>query len=237
MFRGRIIPDAPPSCAKLAAHSCTAIRMATAPKVEFFYDCSSPWTYFAFTRFQPLAAELNLAVLWRPILVGGVFNAVNQEVYASREALFKGENQRRLDYYMKDLQDWASLCGLPMQWPAGHPISSVKAMRGAYFALEQGCIVEYSEAVFRTYWCSDTPNIADEQVLRAICAEVGLDDNALLAATELPEYKDKLRTATDEVIQRGGFGSPTIFIDGTDMYFGNDRLPLVEHRLRELVGG
>ena len=166
--------------------------MATAPKVEFFYDCSSPWTYFAFTRFQPLAAELNLAVLWRPILVGGVFNAVNQEVYASREALFKGENQRRLDYYMKDLQDWASLCGLPMQWPAGHPISSVKAMRGAYFALEQGCIVEYSEAVFRTY------AMEEQAVIQWHALQVGepsyLTDEELAKLDELgsEEYRRQL---------------------------------------------
>ena len=209
--------------------------MANQPKVEFFYDCSSPWTYFAFTRFQPLMRELGLQPLWRPILVGGVFNAVNQEVYASRQALLTGENPRRLDYYMKDLGDWAALCGLNLHWPADHPISSVKAMRGAYFAQEQGCLVPYSEAVFATYWCSDTPNIADDDVLRAICGRVGLNGDELLKAASDQRYKDQLRIATEEVIQRGGFGSPTIFINDDDMYFGNDRLALVEHRLRTLL--
>jgi 2-hydroxychromene-2-carboxylate isomerase len=46
----------------------------------------------------------------------------------------------------------------------------------------------------------------------------------------LPEYKEKLKANTDELIERGGFGSPTIFADGV-MFFGNDRLALVEHAL------
>ena len=118
--------------------------MSDAPEVEFFYDCSSPWTYFAFTRMLPLAKTLDLPVRWRPILVGGVFNAVNQEVYSQREAMFAGHNSRRLNYYLKDLQDWARLCGVTIEMPEGHPISSVKAMRGAFYAEEQGLLLPYS---------------------------------------------------------------------------------------------
>lgn len=206
------------------------------PRLEFFYDCSSPWTYFAFTRIIPLAQELEIPIIWRPILVGGVFNAVNQELYAQREAMFAGKNQRRLDYFLKDLHDWARLCGLNIRMPPGHPISSVKAMRGAYYAQEQNQLVAYSRAVFETYWSSDTPDIADDTVLRKICEQVGMDGDGLLAAITQQHYKDQLRTATDEVIQRGAYGSPTLFINTDDMYFGNDRLPLVEAKLRALVG-
>ena len=53
--------------------------------IEFFFDCSSPWTYLGFHNVQPLAAELKVPIHWRPILVGGVFNSVNPSVYASRE--------------------------------------------------------------------------------------------------------------------------------------------------------
>ncbi len=210
--------------------------MKQTPTVEFFYDCSSPWTYFAFTRIRPLLADLGVPITWRPILVGGVFNAVNQQVYAHREALFTGANPRQLKHFMKDLQDWAALCNLPLQWPDGHPISSVKAMRGAFVALEQDLLEPYSEAVFATYWCSDTPDISDDAVLRGICERVGLDGDAFLQTIALPRYKDLLRSTTDELIERGGFGSPSIFINGDDMYFGNDRLPLVEYRLRQLLG-
>lgn len=210
--------------------------MAKVIELEFFYDCSSPWTYFAFTRIIPLMTGLALPVRWRPILVGGVFNAVNRQVYSTREALFTdSDNRRRLDYYLKDLGDWAALCGVTAIWPEGHPINSVKAMRGTFYAEEQGLLEPYSRAVFSAYWGGVTPDISRDEVLAAICQDVGLDAEGFFNAIASQPYKDLLRNNTDELIERGGFGSPTIFINGDDMYFGNDRLPLVEHRLRQLL--
>ncbi|MDH4040585.1 MAG: 2-hydroxychromene-2-carboxylate isomerase [Gammaproteobacteria bacterium] len=205
-------------------------------EVEFFYDCSSPWTYFAFTRMVPLAERLGLPVRWRPILVGGVFNAVNQQVYAARQDMFTNPaNSRKMAYYLKDLGDWAALCGVTAVMPPGHPISSVRAMRGAFYAEEQGLLLPYSAAVFASYWGGVAPDITSDAVLLDICLEVGLDAEGFFNAIASPAYKDLLRRNTDELIERGGFGSPTIFINGDDMYFGNDRLPLVEHRLRQLL--
>jgi 2-hydroxychromene-2-carboxylate isomerase len=209
--------------------------MADLPEFEFFYDCSSPWTYFAFTRVVPMMEQLGVPIRWRPVLVGGIFNAVNQEVYSAREAMFNGENKRRLDYYIKDMQDWARLCDVRAEMPPGHPINSVKAMRGAFFAEEQGLVVPYSRAVFETYWGSDTPDVSSDEVLTNICTAVGLDSTGFFDAITRQEYKDRLRANTDEVIARGAYGSPTMFINGDDMYFGNDRLPLVEYRLRGLL--
>ena len=209
--------------------------MSRQPEVEVFYDCSSPWTYFAFTRAIPMAERLGIPIRWRPILVGGVFNAVNRELYAQREDAFTNPaNKRKMDYYLKDMQDWARLCGVTITLPPGHPISSVKAMRGAFFAEEQGRLVPYSRDVFETYWGGDNPDIASDAVLADICARVGLDTTGFFRAISDPHYKALLRRNTDELIARGGFGSPTLFIDGDDMYFGNDRLALVEHRLLAL---
>jgi 2-hydroxychromene-2-carboxylate isomerase len=210
--------------------------MALTPELEFFYDCSSPWTYFAFTRIIPLMEQLGLPIRWRPILVGGVFNAVNQDLYAAREAMFNNHDSPRLKYYVKDMQDWAQLCGVRAEVPQGHPISSVKAMRGAFYAQEQGLLVPYSRAVFETYWGSDAPDISRAEVLTAICTRVGLDTGGFFNAITSQHYKDLLRHNTDELIARGGYGSPTIFINTDDMYFGNDRLELVEFRLKGLLG-
>ncbi|MEZ5573406.1 MAG: 2-hydroxychromene-2-carboxylate isomerase [Halioglobus sp.] len=209
--------------------------MTTQPEVEFFYDCSSPWTYFAFTRIIPLTQRLNLPIRWRPILVGGVFNAVNRELYSARESMFNNPDSPRLKYYIKDMQDWARLCGVRAQMPAGHPINSVKAMRGACFAQERGALIPYSRAVFETYWGSDTPDIASEEVLAAICERVGLNTGEFFDAIASQPYKDLLRANTDELIARGGYGSPTIFVNGDDMYFGNDRLELVAYRLAQIL--
>ncbi len=208
--------------------------MAATPELEFFYDCSSPWTYFAFTRIQPMMERLSLPLRWRPILVGGVFNAVNQELYSARDAMFNSPDNPRMKYFIKDMQDWARLCGVRTDMPPGHPISSVKAMRGAFYAEEQGALVPYSRDVFATYWSSDTPDISNDRVLAAICARVGLDTAGFFDAITQQRYKDLLRENTDELIARGGFGSPTLFINGDDMYFGNDRLELVEQRLKQI---
>ena len=206
--------------------------MAHSIDLEFFYDCSSPWTYFAFTRMIPMARQLGVVVRWRPILVGGVFNAVNQQVYASREDMFtKPENKRKMDYYLKDLGDWAELSGVNAIWPANHPINSVKAMRGAFFAEEQGLLLPYSEAVFSAYWGGKTPDIASDEVLLAICQQVGLEEEGFFKAIGSQASKDMLRGNTDELIERGGFGSPTLFINRDDMYFGNDRIELILHKL------
>jgi 2-hydroxychromene-2-carboxylate isomerase len=205
---------------------------ATPPTLECFFDCSSPWTYLAFTRLIPMAAELGVPISWRPILVGGVFNAVNQELYAARENMFR--NERRTNYYLKDMADWAALCGLRIGLPDFHPVNSVKAMRGALFAAEQDRLIPYCRATFEAYW-GDLRDISQDAVLRDIAATAGLDPEALLAATGDPRFKAQLRANTEELIARGGFGSPTLFINGDDMYFGNDRLPLVRHRLETLL--
>lgn len=197
-------------------------------KLEFFYDCSSPWTYLAFTKIEEVAARHGADLVWRPILVGGVFNSVNPSVYESRERPVKVKAR----YYKKDMQDWAHLYGLKITDPSAlaiFPVNSVKAMRGAFVAHEHGKISPYSRRVFETYWGGNR-DISKDEVLREIVREVGLDEAEYFRKIALPEYKEKLKSNTDELIERGGFGSPTMFVDG-DMYFGNDRLMLVEHAL------
>jgi len=195
-------------------------------RLEFFFDCSSPWTYLAFHRIEALAAETGAALEWRPILVGGVFNAVNPSVYQQREQPVPAKAR----YYLKDLQDWARHYGLRIGSPPVFPVNSVKAMRGCFVALEAQRLPAYARAVFETYW-GDLKDISQDEVLDRIVRAVGLDAEAFFAKINATAYKDKLRANTDELIARGGFGSPTMFVDGDDMYFGNDRLVLVRDGL------
>ncbi|MGO9060976.1 MAG: 2-hydroxychromene-2-carboxylate isomerase [Candidatus Binataceae bacterium] len=196
-------------------------------KLEFFYDYSSPWTYLAFSRIEDIARRHNADLVWRPILVGGVFNAVNQSVYETRAHPVKPKAR----YYGKDLQDWARYYGLTLKMPtvAVDKVKVVNAMRGAYVALEHGRIAQYSRRAFESFWAEDR-DIGQESVLADIARQAGLDPDELLKKIKLPEYKEKLRVATEELIERGGFGSPTFFVDG-NMFFGNDRLQLVEFEL------
>ncbi|RPI13456.1 MAG: 2-hydroxychromene-2-carboxylate isomerase [Lysobacterales bacterium] len=191
--------------------------------IEFFFDCSSPWTWLAFHNLRPMARELGVEVRWRPVLVGGIFNAVNPSVYEFRE---RGVPAKQT-YLQKDLQDWARVAGLEIHFPPPvFPVNSVKAMRGCLHLEPEGRLVPFAEAVFEAYWtrCED---ISRDEVLTALCERVGADPQAFHAGIASPAIKDALKRNTDEVIARGGFGSPTIFVGGDDMYFGNDRLVLV----------
>jgi 2-hydroxychromene-2-carboxylate isomerase len=200
------------------------IALAT---LEFFFDCSSPWTYLAFTRIQPIAARTGTDVVWRPILVGGIFNAVNREVYERRA----NPDPRKAAHSAKDLQDWAKLTGLKIIMPPPlFPVKATLAMRCALAAQEEGKVIAYARNCFEAYW-SLGKDISLPHVITEVCEESDLDGDHILERGQTQEIKDRLRANTDEVIARGGFGSPTMFVNGNDMYFGNDRLPLVEAAL------
>ena len=194
--------------------------------LEFFFDCSSPWTYLAFHKVEEVAAEAGANLVWKPILVGGVFNAVNPSVYEARA----NPVPARAAYYGKDLADWARLYGLRIGMPKVFPVNSVKAMRGAFVAEEHGVLPRYCRAVFEAYW-GELLDISRDDVLAAIVQRVGLPRNEFFEKIASQPYKDRLRANTEELIARGGFGSPTLFVNGDDMYFGNDRLPLVRDAL------
>jgi len=194
--------------------------------VEFFYDYSSPWTYLAFTRVEEVCRRSAARLEWRPILVGGIFNTVNPSVYESRQHPVLPKAR----YMAKDLQDWADFYALRLRFPPSvFPVNSVKSLRGALVALEHGKISAYSQAVFSAYWEHDR-DISREDVLTAIVDAVGLPRAEYFDKIARDEYKDRIRGNTEECMRRGGFGSPTMFV-GDSMFFGNDRLVLLEHEL------
>ena len=201
----------------------------TAPRVEFFFDLSSPWTRLAFANLWPLLERTGEQAILRPILVGGVFNAVNPAVYAARE----DAGSRRMQHGWKVLKDWSTLAGVTMKFPSiYHPAKSVNAMRMAC-ALEadQPTLRRFAAAAFESYF-GRQENLDDPDVLIAVANAAGLDGAAIAQASVTDANKLRLRANTDELVARGGYGSPTIFVDQTDMYFGNDQLPLVEFALK-----
>lgn len=201
-------------------------------RLEFFFDCSSPWTYLAFSRVEEVAARAGATIEWRPILVGGIFNKVNRDVYEARANPHPVKGR----YYVKDLQDWARYCGIEIGKPPVFPVRAVDAMRGAIVAQDEDKLVPYARAVFEAYW-GQLKDISQPDVLRDISKSVGLDPDMVIRRIKDQDVKDRLLGNTEEVIRRGGFGSPTMFVNGDDMYFGNDRLPLVEAALKADANG
>ena len=194
-------------------------------KIEFFFDCSSPWTYLAFERIQPLAAEFNAEIIWRPILVGGIFNAVNPGIEFTKQK--DRIPPRKMDYFFKDLSDWARATDITIKFPPkGHPVNGVKVMRACLVVEPQGKLIPWARAAFETYFGEDR-DLSSDAVIVDICRKVGIEPEPLMAKIAEQSVKDALRANGDEAMARGAFGSPTMYLDKDDMYFGVDRLVLL----------
>ena len=155
-------------------------------------------------------------------------HSVNPSVYEQRQAPVPA----KFAYYAKDLQDWARAYGLRIGMPPVFPVNSVRAMRGVFVAERHAKVSPYVRAVFEAYW-GELRDISQDDVLAEVVERTGLPAGEFFAAVTSPELKEKLRANTEELIARGGFGSPTMFVDERDMYFGNDRLGLVGEALEQ----
>ena len=193
--------------------------------VEFFFDVSSPYSYLASTQMEGLAQRTGASIAWRPFLLGGLFAAVGNHAPALLEP--------RARYMGRDLQRWANRYGVPLRWPSRFPINTVKAQR-MLLALraEKGdaACADLAAAFFTAYWADDR-DVADLEVLTEVATRAGYDGAALAERTQDPAIKEALKAATTEAEERGAFGAPTFFAKG-EMYFGNDRLLLLEDALQ-----
>ena len=196
-------------------------------KLEYFFDCSSPWTYLSFRGILELRKSKDFEIIWKPILVGGIFNSTNPSVYESR----KNPVKEKMEYSQKDMADWAAERNIQFNWPKIFPINSVKAMRGSFYFLDKNQnIEEYLEKVFKAYW-TEGKDISSNDCLKDIVTSLSASADDFIEFIDLPETKKRLVDNTQELMDRNGFGSPTFFLDTEDMYFGNDRIQLIENKL------
>ena len=196
-------------------------------KLEYFFDCSSPWTYLSFRGILELRKNKEFEIIWKPILVGGIFNSTNPSVYESR----KNPVKEKLEYSQKDMADWAAERNIQFNWPKIFPINSVKSMRGSFYFLDKNQnIEEYLEKVFKAYW-TEGKDISSNNCLKDIVTSLSASADDFIEFIDLPETKKRLVDNTQELMDRNGFGSPTFFLDTEDMYFGNDRIQLIKNKL------
>lgn len=192
-----------------------------ARRVEFFYDLGSPYSYLAATQVAGLAARTGAEVVWRPMLLGGVFQSTGN--------VMPGANPYKARYMLKDLGRWAALYGVPLRMPSRFPMNTIKAMRLCLQAQAYGRQEALALRLYEDYWARDA-DLNDEATLRAALVAVGLPADELLAGCAKQEVKDGLRLQTEEAVRRGAFGAPAFFV-GDDLFWGNDRLHFVEAAL------
>jgi 2-hydroxychromene-2-carboxylate isomerase len=192
-----------------------------ARSLEIYWDFSSPFAYLGSTQAQALAARTGADLAWRPMLLGAVFKAIGQ---VDVPLMAWSDAKRR--YYMKDMLRWAEFWGVPLKWPTRFPMNSVKALR-AYLSLPPEQRDVFREATFRAYWAEDR-DISDDRVLAELIGK-GADEVLLRCAT--PEIKQELFAATGRAVTAGVFGAPTWVVDGKELFWGQDRISLVERAL------
>lgn len=191
--------------------------------LEVFWDFSSPFAYLGATQIEGLARRTGATVVWRPVLLGGLFRAIGTPDVPI--ATFSAAKQR---YIGKDLDRWAAYWGVPFRFPSRFPTQSLRALR-VYLALPEARRATYRDAVFRAYWAEDR-DITSDEVLGA-CVGDDAAARAAFARAESPEVKAELRAATEQAAARGVFGVPTFVVDGKSLTWGQDRLDLVEDEL------
>ncbi|MGB1581472.1 MAG: 2-hydroxychromene-2-carboxylate isomerase [Nevskiales bacterium] len=189
------------------------------PVIEFFWDAVSPYTYFASTQIEAIAERSGASVQWKPFLIGAAFKATGNAPPAIAVPA-KGK------YMMTDLKLSAAYLNIPVTMPANFPINSLLPMRFALAAMQTDKGTELAKAMMRAHW-GEGKDISQAEVLGELAANMGLDGEALLAATQDQAVKDELKANCESAISRGAFGAPTFFV-GNTMFWGHDRLPVLE---------
>jgi 2-hydroxychromene-2-carboxylate isomerase len=193
-------------------------------EIEFFFDVGSSYSYLASSQIAAVGERTQTPVRWRPFLLGAVFKATGNDLPIKLPA--------KARWMLSDMTAWAAHYKIPFRMPSRFPLVTLRTQRflAAVERAHPAQLAPVALALFKAYW-AEGQDITTDPVLAAAAA--GLDTAALLAAIELQETKDHLRATTDEAVRRGAFGAPTMFV-GDAMFWGNDRLPLLEEHLAQM---
>jgi 2-hydroxychromene-2-carboxylate isomerase len=187
--------------------------------VEFFFDLGSPTTYLAYTQLPKICAQTGSQLIYQPMLLGGVFKVTGNASPISIPA--KGR------YMLQDLARYARRYEVPLAFNPHFPINTLLLMRavtGMQLRHPQR-FVAFIDCLFRALWV-EKRNLNDQATVAAVLSEGGFDPLEVLALTSDEEVKSALKDKTEQALQRGVFGAPSMFVDN-QLFFGQDRLDFV----------
>jgi len=192
-------------------------------QVEFFFDVGSPASYLAWTQLASIAQRHNAEIVWRPMLLGAVFQAVGNTSPAAVPA--KGA------YMLKDLKRFSAIYDVPFCFNPFFPVNTMQLMRGVTAYLGTSKFESYLSAIFNALW-AEKLNMESPEVVAEVLSKVGIEATDFKVRISEPEVKARLKSSTEEAVARGVFGAPSFFVNG-EMFFGQDRLSFVEDALRD----
>lgn len=216
-------PAPPLATPPASAHGRPGRTSETGAALDFWFDYSSPFAYLGSTQIAELAREAGATVRWRPMLLGALFKDIGTPdvpLFAMCEA--------KRNYTSREIGRWARWWDVPFRFPSRFPMRTVAPLR---LTLLAGDAAERLAArVFRAYWVEDR-DIGDAAVLRELAREAGVDP-ALVDRTGEPGVKQALVDSTAAARAAGVFGAPTCIVNGVHLFWGQDRLELVDAALR-----
>jgi 2-hydroxychromene-2-carboxylate isomerase len=186
-------------------------------KLEFWYDFASTYSYLTAMRIDDLAASANVEIVYRPFLLGPIFQA--QGLTTSPFAL----NPAKGRYMARDIERTATARGLAFHVPEPFPAHSLLAARLGIVAEEGGWIGTFTRAVFIAEF-SDHADIAAPATLARIVTDLGENAERALATANSDTVKSALRARTENAAAKGIFGAPTFTTDDGELFWGDDRL-------------
>lgn len=193
--------------------------------IDFYFDFSSPYGYFAGTRIDELAERYGRSVVWRPMLLGAVFKITGQQPLSTVPL--------KNSYMAHDLARTAKLLKIPFKLPTKFPAGMQAPSRAFYWVgdKDRDLAKKLAKALFHAYFAEDR-DISNPEVTGNVAAKLGVDKAELTQALNEPAVKERLKIEVDAAIERGVFGSPYIVADG-EPFWGSDRLDQVEQWLRQ----
>ena len=188
----------------------------TEPRLEFWFDFASNYSYLSVMRIEELAKKKDVQIDWRPFLLGPIFRDFG---WSNSPFVLQAEKGR---YAWIDTARQASKYALEFRRPSVFPRSAVLPMRVALLGSDQPWIGQFCKSVMRQNFVEDLDINDADNVRRALSGLVPEPD-AVLAAAKADDNKLRLRDQTTEARNLGVFGAPTFFV-GDELFWGNDRL-------------
>jgi len=185
-------------------------------ELQFWFEFASTYSYPAAMRIEAQCAVVGVQLRWRPFLLGPIFAAQGWNDSPFNIYPSKGH------YMWRDLERICARAGLPLRRPTQFPRNSLLAARVACAAADAVWLPGFVRGVYRANFAEDR-DIAAPAVLADVLAGLGVSAEAILAAAQSAEVKQRLRAHTDEAMRRGIFGAPS-FTVGEELFWGNDRL-------------
>ena len=204
--------------------------------LRFYFDFISHNAYIAWARIREIARLHERPLEPIPVLFAGFLKAGGQ--------LGPAEIPAKSRWMVRDVARKALDLGIPLAPPASHPFNPLLSLRVATLeaneiyaeAREAGELDqaeskrhELIDALFRAAW-AESRDLSDAGVVAAVASEIGLDGPALVARSQQPAIKQRLRQATEDAISIDVFGVPTMVVDD-QLFWGFDDLPTLERFL------